>query len=90
LKRIWTNWRKTLGKAGADEGTADENKKQANPPGSAHPAGSCCASRRDCPRPTSRENGMGRPMWHNIETGFSRIGIDAAMNLCDTYHITLD
>jgi transcriptional regulator with XRE-family HTH domain len=38
----------------------------------------------------ARENGMGRAMWHNIETGFSRIGIDAAMKLCDTYHITLD
>ena len=38
----------------------------------------------------ARENGMGRPMWHNIETGFSRIGIDAAMKLCDKYHITLD
>jgi transcriptional regulator with XRE-family HTH domain len=38
----------------------------------------------------ARENGMGRAMWHNIETGFSRIGIDAAMKLCDKYHITLD
>ena len=38
----------------------------------------------------ARENGMGRPMWHNIETGFSRIGVDAAMKLCDKYHITLD
>jgi transcriptional regulator with XRE-family HTH domain len=38
----------------------------------------------------ARENGMGRPMWHNIQTGFSRIGIDAAMTLCDKYHITLD
>jgi hypothetical protein len=33
----------------------------------------------------ARENGMGRPMWHNIETG-----IDEAMKLCDKYHITLD
>jgi transcriptional regulator with XRE-family HTH domain len=38
----------------------------------------------------ARENGMGRAMWHNIEVGFSRIGIDAAMSLCDKYQITLD
>jgi transcriptional regulator with XRE-family HTH domain len=38
----------------------------------------------------ARESGMTRAMWHNIETGFSRIGIDAAMKLCDRYHITLD
>jgi transcriptional regulator with XRE-family HTH domain len=38
----------------------------------------------------ARKTGMTRAMWHNIETGFSRIGIDAAMKLCDKYHITLD
>jgi transcriptional regulator with XRE-family HTH domain len=38
----------------------------------------------------ARKAGMTRAMWHNIETGFSRIGIDAAMKLCDKYHITLD
>ncbi|PVE22074.1 hypothetical protein DC522_23245 [Microvirga sp. KLBC 81] len=38
----------------------------------------------------ARETGVARTMWHNIEAGFSRIGIDAAMKLCDKYHITLD
>ncbi len=38
----------------------------------------------------AREAGIARTMWHNIEAGFSRIGIDAAMKLCDKYHITLD
>jgi transcriptional regulator with XRE-family HTH domain len=38
----------------------------------------------------ARKTGMTRAMWHNIETGFSRIGIDAAIKLCDKYHITLD
>jgi transcriptional regulator with XRE-family HTH domain len=38
----------------------------------------------------AREAGLARTMWHNIEAGFSRIGVDAAMKLCDKYHITLD
>jgi transcriptional regulator with XRE-family HTH domain len=38
----------------------------------------------------ARKTDMTRAMWHNIETGFSRVGIDAAMKLCDKYHITLD
>ena len=38
----------------------------------------------------ARETGVARTMWHNIEAGFSRIGVDAAMKLCDKYHITLD
>jgi transcriptional regulator with XRE-family HTH domain len=38
----------------------------------------------------ARRTGMTRAMWHNIKTGFSRIGIDAAIKLCDKYHITLD
>jgi hypothetical protein len=29
-------------------------------------------------------------MWHNIEAGFSRIGIDAAIKLCDKYNTSLD
>jgi transcriptional regulator with XRE-family HTH domain len=38
----------------------------------------------------AHEASIGRTMWHNIEAGVSRIGIDAAINLCDKYHITLD
>jgi transcriptional regulator with XRE-family HTH domain len=38
----------------------------------------------------AREAGFARTMWHNIEAGVSRIGIDAAIKLCDQHHITLD
>jgi transcriptional regulator with XRE-family HTH domain len=37
-----------------------------------------------------RKAGLSRTGWHNIETGFSRIGIDAAMKLCEHLHATLD
>lgn len=38
----------------------------------------------------ARETGIARTMWHNIEAGFSRISVDAAMKLCEKYAITLD
>lgn len=38
----------------------------------------------------SKETGINRTMWHNIEAGFSRIGVDAAMKLCERFYITLD
>jgi transcriptional regulator with XRE-family HTH domain len=38
----------------------------------------------------ARETGIARTMWHNIESGFSRISVDAAMKLCDKYTLTLD
>lgn len=38
----------------------------------------------------ARETGVARTMWHNIESGFSRISVDAAMKLCDKYVLTLD
>lgn len=38
----------------------------------------------------ARETGIARTMWHNIESGFSRISVDAAMKLCDKYVLTLD
>lgn len=38
----------------------------------------------------ARETGIARTMWHNIESGFSRISVDAAMKLCDKYALTLD
>lgn len=38
----------------------------------------------------AKETGIARTMWHNIEAGFSRIGVDAAMKLCDRFHLTLD
>lgn len=38
----------------------------------------------------ARESGIARTQWHNIEAGFGRISVDAAMKLCERYHVTLD
>lgn len=38
----------------------------------------------------ARETGIARTMWHNIESGFSRISVDAAMKLCEHFNLTLD
>ena len=38
----------------------------------------------------STRTGITRSAWSNYENGLSRIGVDAAMKLCDTYGISLD
>ena len=35
-------------------------------------------------------SGITRSAWSNYENGSSRIGVDAAMKLCDTYGVSLD
>jgi transcriptional regulator with XRE-family HTH domain len=38
----------------------------------------------------SIQTGITRSAWSNYENGSSRIGVDAAMKLCDRYHVSLD
>ena len=44
----------------------------------------------DSPTHLSVTTGITRSAWSNYENGLSRIGVDAAMKLCDRYHVSLD
>lgn len=37
-----------------------------------------------------RRTGITKNAWSNYENAFARIGVDAAMKLCDRFHLTLD
>lgn len=38
----------------------------------------------------ARSIGVARTAWNNVEIEFSRIGVDAALKVCEKYRVTLD